>query len=77
MRANKAQFAGCDLVLHCNGDMDEMREVASEVKTLDGQALKRSEQALAHLIQPGVFYPAAAETRLAVLLGASFAEGGA
>ncbi|MGZ3306180.1 MAG: beta-N-acetylhexosaminidase, partial [Asticcacaulis sp.] len=28
VRARAAQFAGCDLVLHCNGDMDEMREVA-------------------------------------------------
>jgi len=71
VRASKAQFAGCDLVLHCNGDMDEMREVASEVKTLDGQALKRSEQALAHLVPPGAFDPAAAEARLADLLGAT------
>ena len=37
-RAKAAQFAGCDLVLHCNGDMDEMRDVASEVKTLEGLA---------------------------------------
>jgi len=71
VRASKAQFAGCDLVLHCNGDMDEMREVASEVKTLDGQSLKRSEQALAHLVPPGPFDPAAAEARLADLLGAA------
>jgi beta-N-acetylhexosaminidase len=71
VRANRAQFAGCDLVLHCNGDMDEMREVASEVKTLDGQSLKRSEQALAHLVPPGPFDPAAAEARLADLLGAA------
>ncbi len=71
VRARAAQFAGCDLVLHCNGDMDEMREVASEVKELDGQALRRSKQALAHLTAPGRFDPAAAEARLAALLGAS------
>ena len=71
VRARQAQFAGCDLVLHCNGDLGEMREVASEVKTLDGQSLKRSEQALAHLVAPGPFDPAIAEARLADLLGAA------
>ena len=69
VRANKAQFAGCDLVLHCNGDMDEMRDVASEVTELKGRSLKRSEQALAHLSAPAPFDPAAAELRLAALLG--------
>ena len=76
VRAKAALFAGCDLVLHCNGDMDEMRDVASEVKELDGQALRRSEQALAHLSLPsalsvagGSFDPAAADARLAALLG--------
>src|ERR1700761_7407891 len=69
VRAKQAQFAGCDLVLHCNGDMDEMQDVASEVTELNGRALKRSEQALAHLVAPGGFDPAAAEARLASLLG--------
>jgi beta-N-acetylhexosaminidase len=70
VRAKQALFAGCDLVLHCNGDMDEMQEVASVVKELNGPSLKRSEHALAHLSPPGQFDPAAAEARLAVLLGA-------
>jgi beta-N-acetylhexosaminidase len=70
VRARQALFAGCDLTLHCNGDMDEMREVASEVTELKGQALKRSRHALAHLSAPGAFDPAAAEARLAQLLGA-------
>ena len=70
VRAKQAQFAGCDLVLHCNGDMNEMKEVASEVTELKGQALKRSEHALAHLSVPGGFDPAAGEARLAALLGA-------
>jgi beta-N-acetylhexosaminidase len=81
VRARSALFAGCDLVLHCNGDMDEMRDVASEVKTLEGLALKRSEQALAHLpvssvpsVADGSFDPMAAEARLAALLGPSSAE---
>ena len=70
VRARQAQFAGCDLVLHCNGDMEEMRDVASEVKNLEGAALKRSAQALSHLSAPSPFDPAAAEARLALLLGA-------
>jgi beta-N-acetylhexosaminidase len=68
VRARAALFAGCDLVLHCNGDMDEMRDVATEVKMLDGLALKRSEQALAHLRAPLPFDAEAAEARLAALM---------
>jgi beta-N-acetylhexosaminidase len=71
VRARAALFAGCDLILHCNGDMDEMRDVASEVKSLEGQARRRSELALAHLSVPGLFDPAAAGARLATLLGSS------
>src|SRR6201996_1076565 len=44
-RAKAALFAGCDIVLHCNGDMDEMKQIAVEAKILDGMALKRAEQA--------------------------------
>lgn len=69
VRAKAALFAGCDLVLHCNGDMNEMKEVASEVSELKGQAKKRSAHALAHLCVPGAFDPAAAEARLATLMG--------
>jgi len=39
--------AGCDLVLHCNGRLDEMREVAAETPELSGRALERAERALA------------------------------
>src|SRR5476651_799470 len=71
VRAKQALFAGCDLVLHCNGDMEEMREVASEVKELEGGSLRRSQQALAHLSVPGPFDAVAAEAHLATLLGPS------
>ena len=71
MRAKAALFAGCDLALHCNGDMDEMREVASEVKELKGPSLRRSQQALAHLSVPGEFDAAAVQARLAALMGAA------
>jgi len=44
----RASFAaGCDVVLHCNGKLDEMREVASETPELAGEALRRCERALA------------------------------
>jgi beta-N-acetylhexosaminidase len=69
VRAKAALFAGCDLALHCNGDMDEMREVASEVKDLEGLAAARSQRALALLSVPSPFDSAAAEARLAELLG--------
>ena len=34
VRTKAALFAGCDVVLHCNGKMDEMQEVAAEAKPL-------------------------------------------
>src|SRR5437762_2372999 len=39
--------AGCDMVLHCNGKLDEMREVARLTPELSGQALVRADRALA------------------------------
>lgn len=46
-RAHAAVVAGCDLVLHCNGVMSEMIEVASAVSELDGLSLERAKRALA------------------------------
>ncbi|MCW4114884.1 beta-N-acetylhexosaminidase [Aurantimonas sp. MSK8Z-1] len=37
--------AGCDLALHCNGDMDEMKKVAHAAPPLAGAALRRAEAA--------------------------------
>ena len=71
VRAKQALFAGCDLALHCNGDMEEMREVASEAKELEGQSLRRSQQALVHLSVPGLFDAEAAQEHLSALLGAA------
>jgi beta-N-acetylhexosaminidase len=69
-RTKAALFAGCDGVLHCNGKLAEMIEVAKEVKPLEGPSLHRAEHALAHLEVPDPFDPAAAAARLAELLGA-------
>lgn len=38
--------AGCDLALHCNGKMDEMRDVAENSPVLDGKAAERAKKAL-------------------------------
>lgn len=72
VRAKAALFAGCDVVLHCNGDMVEMKDVASEAGILEGAALRRAEHALSLLQPPRMpFDPAMAEARVAQLLGAS------
>lgn len=69
-RTKAALFAGCDAVLHCNGRMEEMVDVAKEAKPLEGPSLKRAEHALAHLTAPDPFDPAAAKARLDQLLEA-------
>ena len=46
-RARASLKAGCDLVLHCNGQMNEMREVAAEAPELSGQGARRADAALA------------------------------
>jgi beta-N-acetylhexosaminidase len=67
-RTKAALFAGCDIVLHCNGGMDEMKQVASEAKPLEGQPLKRAEHALAQLTGIEPLDLAAAEQRLDELM---------
>ena len=45
-RSRAALAAGCDVVLHCNGDLAEMTAVASEAPELSGDAAKRADAAL-------------------------------
>lgn len=40
-----ALHAGCDVILHCNGKMDEMQAIASTVTELSGEAAARAERA--------------------------------
>jgi beta-N-acetylhexosaminidase len=42
--------AGCDVVLHCNGDLNEMRQAAEGTGRLKGRAAKRAEAALARIV---------------------------
>lgn len=48
-RAAQILEAGCDVVLHCNGVMDEMRAVARRTPELQGRALERARRVMAHL----------------------------
>src|SRR5262249_60470956 len=45
-RSRAAIAAGCDVVLHCNGELDEMRAVASAVPVFGGEAAARADAAL-------------------------------
>ncbi len=41
--------AGCDIVLHCNGNMEEMQAIAASVIPLEGKALARCQRAFSHV----------------------------
>ncbi len=66
----RASFkAGCDVVLHCNGKLDEMSQVADEAPELAGVALARAERALALRRTPQPFDRGAARAELERLIG--------
>ena len=52
-RARAALAAGCDLALHCNGDMGEMIEVATGAGVMDEAARARADRALSMRRTPG------------------------
>ncbi len=54
-RTTKALEAGCDIVLHCNGNLQEMHAIASVVPALSGDALRRANAALAQIKSPQEF----------------------
>jgi beta-N-acetylhexosaminidase len=60
--------AGCDMVLHCNGKLDEMRDVARETPELAGEALDRARRALASRRPPKPFDRQAARAELEALM---------
>jgi beta-N-acetylhexosaminidase len=51
-RSRAALAAGCDIVLHCNGDLAEMSAVAGSVPELAGEAAARADKALAQRSAP-------------------------
>jgi beta-N-acetylhexosaminidase len=60
--------AGCDMILHCNGKLDEMRDVARETPELTGEALQRASRALASRKPPEPLDRLAARAELDALL---------
>jgi beta-N-acetylhexosaminidase len=60
--------AGCDMVLHCNGKLDEMQAVARETPELTGEALARARRALASRHQPQPLDRPAARAELDALI---------
>ena len=67
-RSRAALAAGCDLVLHCNGNLAEMTAVAGSVPMLSGEAAKRAEVALAMRTAPQDFDVAAARKLFAEMI---------
>ena len=50
-RAQAALKAGCDIALHCNGDLAEMKQIAGVVGALKGAAKRRADAALGRLVR--------------------------
>jgi beta-N-acetylhexosaminidase len=70
-RVARALAAGCDVVLHCNGDPEEMRQVAAAAGPISGRTadrLARGEVLRRHRAREG-FDRDDAETQLDALLG--------
>jgi len=60
--------AGCDMVLHCNGRLDEMKAVADETPMLAGEALARADRAMAARKAPKTFDRETSRARLDELI---------
>ncbi len=69
-RSAAAIAAGCDLVLHCNGEMEDMVAVADVCGPMTTQAQTRAERALAQRARPQeIDIPAALQEFEALLSG--------
>jgi beta-N-acetylhexosaminidase len=66
-RTRRSIEAGCDVVLHCNGEAEEMRAIAGAAPRLHGRAAERAAEARAVSRREQAFDPDAAEARLADL----------
>ena len=75
-RARDSLKAGCDVLLHCNGQMDQMVQVVAEAPRLKGNALRRTHAAFSRILgTPEPLDPVAARARFdAALARAGEAE---
>jgi beta-N-acetylhexosaminidase len=69
-RTRASIAAGCDVVLHCNGKLDEMRAVAAAAPELAGDAARRANAALAARRSPSPLDVEAARREFADMLAA-------
>lgn len=68
-RCRASLAAGCDLVLHCNGELAEMVQVAEATPVLSGDAARRAEAALSRRAAPQTFDVAAARETFNDMVG--------
>ena len=68
-RVTGALAAGCDMILHCNGDRTEMREIAAYTPLLAGRAAERAARAEAERGTSEEIDIGAAEARYSELTG--------
>jgi beta-N-acetylhexosaminidase len=74
-RSTAALAAGCDVVLHCDGNFAEMNEVAGATPLLDDAAKSRAEAALASRKAPEAFDVEAARNTFARMIASETAAG--
>ena len=67
-RASKALAAGCDMILHCNSEREEMKAVVSAAPRLEGLSLARAVRAEVARRTPDLIDPAALQVQLDALL---------
>ena len=67
-RSQKSLQAGCDIVLHCNGDLAEMIGVADTVGMMNQVSQERADTALTWRNSPEPFDEAAAQNELKTIL---------
>ncbi len=67
-RAARATAAGCDVILHCNGTLSEMEDVAAAAGSFSTQAETRAARALSLRRDPSAIDIPAAEAELEALV---------
>ncbi|HEY6027799.1 MAG TPA: beta-hexosaminidase, partial [Pseudolabrys sp.] len=73
-RSRASLAAGCDVVLHCNGNLAEMTQVAGAVPALAGEAAARAEAALMRRSAPDEFDVAEARQIFNAMVGQPAAQ---
>jgi beta-N-acetylhexosaminidase len=74
-RTQAARAAGCDMALHCNGNLAEMEAVAAAAPALAGDAARRAAAALAARKVPEPIELAAARAEFAQLMQGAVGAG--